>query len=143
MPTRTFEDDLGERIRALADLRALVRDRVYPNQRTPGSVLPCVTYFRLNRAPEQTTNGPTGLVIARYLLECWGDTSDEANRVMLALTQEWPDGIDNVSGDRWGDWFVQSTTVLDARDEIEAPAHAQDLGTPKVAQELLIFYQPG
>src|SRR5262245_18501504 len=122
--TRTFEGDLGSRVRDISGLRRLVGDRVFPNQRTPGSSLPCVTFFRMARETLQRLNGPpVGTVKAMYLFECWGESSDQANRLLIELVKAWPDGIDGVLGQVWGDWFVQATTVRDARDEVEAPGH--------------------
>lgn len=141
MAITSFEDALATNIRALAALSAIIGTRISPHQRAPREALPCITFHRLEKTPDQLMSGASTTQMVNYRVDCWADTYEEANTLANAFLKPKPDGMNSVAAETMSNYWVQAVTVREAVDELEPPAHADNQGTPHVALEMNVCHE--
>lgn len=74
---------------AMEALLVQIQPRAYGLKLPTNSVLPSITFTKISAPRDQTQEGPSGLVIARFQVSSWGKTYTESKRlsqeVRLAL----------------------------------------------------------
>jgi hypothetical protein len=75
--------DEGLRLFLLAfpGLTGIVSDRIYPTPLPQGATLPAVTYTDISNVGSTSNDGPDCLEKARYQLDHWAETKEDANRL--------------------------------------------------------------
>lgn len=103
-----------------AGLSALLLERIYPTQRPPRCLYPCLTWQRIAGGPAQTHSGPLCAEEARLRFTCWAATHEAAEGLSEALRETLPalgpvadvitiaDGLE-ADGDRH--YFIVETAV--------------------------------
>jgi len=81
----TIEEALFYILGADATIDSLVDGRIYPNAVPQGKAMPAITYQQISGPREYTTDGPVGLVMARYQVNCWTETYAEARQLGEAV----------------------------------------------------------
>ena len=134
----TVEAEIYTRLKDFAGLSALVSDRIYPVTMPQNVEMPAVSYRRVSAERISAMGVDTGLVRARFQVDCWSGEHDDgtvgtfdearavAKQVRLAL-QRWR----NTSGT-----VVQDTFMIGDQD-----LHEHDTETYHAALDFEIFYE--
>jgi len=80
-----LEDGLQTFLVANAGVAALVIDRVQPFPLPQESVMPAITYRRIDAPRMMAHDGPTGFATARIQCDCWGKNYSQAKRTANAV----------------------------------------------------------
>lgn len=64
---------------------ALTGQRITWGRREQGAPLPAIVLHRIDGAPDYHLEGPSGLVVSRVQVDCWGDTYADAKRAAEAV----------------------------------------------------------
>jgi len=98
-----------------ADVNAKVGSRIFPVFVPKGQTLPAITYQEISGVRDSHMKGASGLVNARYQINCWTKTyratRELADLVRMALAPEndtYPDTIEGVS--------IQAIMLLNEND---------------------------
>ena len=85
-----------------ADVNAKVGSRIFPIYVPKGQPLPAITYQEISGVRDPIMKGASGLVNARYQINCWTKTNKEARKladlVRIALSPEDDDYPKTVEG---------------------------------------------
>lgn len=110
---------MGAAIVALLEASATVEDvagdRIYPVKLPRGVTLPAITYLTVSAPRDETQQGPSGLVMARVQVSCWGDNYDDSKAVAEAVRRT----LDGYRGTSAGT-RIDGVRLLNERDDIEA-----------------------
>jgi hypothetical protein len=89
----------------------LVGTRVFPVYVPQNANMPCITQQQLSGPRDNTLDGPSGLVDARFQINCWGSTYIEADDVFEAVRKALSGFLGTVLGVE-----IQSSDVEDEGD---------------------------
>lgn len=67
-----------------APISDIIGNGCYPNERPQASNLPCITYNQASGNPDYAQSGRTGLIEARYQINCWGKSTDSKSGYLIA-----------------------------------------------------------
>lgn len=77
-----------------ATINGLVSTRIYPNLIPQGKAMPAITYQQISGVRDAVMDGPTGLVAARFQINCWAKKYNDAKELTEAVRKE----LDGYSG---------------------------------------------
>lgn len=77
-----------------ATINSLIATRVYPNIVPQNAPMPAITYQQISGPRDHVMAGPTGLVGARYQINCWASSYAGAKELAEAVRKE----LDGYSG---------------------------------------------
>lgn len=149
----SVEESLLLQLETYSDLVDLVSDRIYPQQRDPGEVLPCVTYALNDQRPLRNLDGPGGIQFTDIEITCWAgnhatarEVADliigdpESNVVGEARLQEFRGWMGVAPQRHW----VQSSTVDEQNEDhselTPSKQHARKRGTFFVTLKLSLCH---
>lgn len=111
----SIETALVSMLTSDADVNAKVGSRIFPVFVPKGQTLPAITYQEISGIRDSHMKGSSGLVQARYQINCWTKTyraaRELADLVRIALAPEndnYPDTIEGVS--------IQAIMLLNEND---------------------------
>jgi len=82
-----MESSLIAKLLATAGVTALVSTRVNWSRRPQGEPLPAVVLHVIDRIPDVTHGGRSGLLVSRVQCDCWGETFGSAKAVARAVEE--------------------------------------------------------
>lgn len=94
-------------------LPVLVGARVYWNERPQATALPSVTLTRVTGQPQYEMDRPSGLVMSRVQVDCWGATYASAKGVARAIKSVSSGFRGTVGGTAFQGVFIDSERDLD------------------------------
>jgi len=84
----TIETALFAIITGDATIESLIASRVYPNVVPQGAAMPAITYQQISGPRDHVMDGPSGLVGARFQLNCWSGDYAQARQLAEAVRKE-------------------------------------------------------
>lgn len=116
-----IEDWLASRLEKLPDLFAISGDRVFPNHIPALEALPCVVYRRSGTVRDSHMTSPSGLVKARFSVECLAAPDTQGYKTTLRMARAIRLGCDGYKGsDREKGFYVRNMVVEDEADDPDA-----------------------
>jgi hypothetical protein len=145
----SIELSLVAHLKGYADLVALVGERIYPQQRTVGDKLPCLTYFLAASKPLRAMDATGGgLVKAEIEIRCWAPTHRYARQMAEAITgdprapqtKRLQDFNHAWLGTEQQRHWVQDCTIEEEEEGHEEPHHGKTQGPCHVTLKAGIWY---
>lgn len=127
---------------ALPGMVEVAGNRIYPGARTPGEVLPAITYFTVSHQRiRNLKDWACGHATAVLQLDLWAETYKQAKELeALVRGSKIAPRLDGFAG-QMGDHWVACATVTDTRDEYERPEFGEGRGTHRVSMDVTLSYQ--
>lgn len=125
----------------------LVDGRIYPEMAPQAAALPYITYTVIDSPQYYHLTGPSGLVTARVQIDCWASGATgyaTAWSVAEAVRNAVGSGTTELDGYRGttSSVFIQKCALVDRRDLMEPPIHADEKPVRRVSLDFLINYVP-
>ncbi len=115
-------------------LQALVADRIYPQRRSSGAALPCITYEVVSTTPTGVLAADTDSAAVHVQLDCWATTYASAS----TLADQLGAVVESLGAGTAGGWhFSQLRQLAHAEDSI--PMDAVD-GSDRAATRVRLEY---
>lgn len=127
---------LWDYLRSLSPLVELVQDRIYFGERPPTAPLPCVTFFRSGGASVQVSEGPGGMGIPKFTLECWGESGEDVEAMAAVLRES----LDSWDPGLMGTIWVGAMRVDNLTDDKVPPAFGEARSDHRVSIEVTIWH---
>ena len=123
-------------LRSLADLAALVDDRIYFGERPLGKKLPALTFFRTGGNSVQVAQGTGAMGVPKFGLSCWGRSGEEAESLAAVLRPL----LDAFQTALMGGVWVAAARVDDLADDMIPPAHGENKSDHRVSLEITVWH---
>lgn len=81
----TIEDFIHHRLSTDADIAAVVGSRVYRVKMPDNPTLPALTFQTLTGTADETTDGPSGLLMPVIGIDCWATTAGAAQALAVLV----------------------------------------------------------
>lgn len=108
----TVETKIYSRLSSVTALTDLVGDRIYPNIKAQDVPLPAISYRRVSAVRFSAMGVDSGVVKARYQVDVWSTTPDEAWAIRELVRQTLQRWSDKTTGTEITDTFIITETDL-------------------------------
>lgn len=133
--------DIGKALRAkllsYAGVSTLVGQRMYPNNLVQNARMPSVVYYKISTMREHSIGDITRLAHARFQIDCYATTVEEANDVFHAIRKS---GICSFQGTSES-IHVCGCEIENDTYEDEPPTNGNHEHRPKLSFDIIAHYQ--
>ena len=132
----SIKDDFYTYLISNAGITAAVSDRIYPLTAPTSATLPYITIQRVACSHEHHMTAAAGLAAARFQVDCWAETSVDAETSAEAVRE----ALDGYMQNTMESTEVRAVFLEDEGDGYEPPTDASEDGVFRIRQDYTIWY---